>query len=412
MALWFAHARYLSRDGQQAQSDWVIEAQTEAQAQSILRSSLIKDGRSLIDAQIAPLDLGQQNQADLAQGVGISTVLRESTAGTSQSGTTGVQIRPAYRASDDTPDEALRWIAPQLWHALFAQQGTGRVYALIEAARWMGADDDIARALTQADVPGVCLFDLDEDSPLAPYAPWLIDVTLAHQDNTDPPSDIHRTLFATLANAGQCTFLRADSDLVAMRQALRKLTRLRDLDDKWYYCRFWEPEFFLYFILFLENRQLLSPLESLRGFTVIIEGEIASADTALAACALAPPDRAGDLALVFDAGTAMVSLAHARQLERKFKRGCAPRQVYRLARTRLSLRGMDYAVVRKCTDIAYAIHAHYGADAAKMLNDRIVARCAPAQAGAAIFLEVLHGQCMFSLVHDIKPHLLRSEVEF
>ncbi len=412
MALWFAQARFMSRDGQPAQSDWVIEAQTEAQAQTLLRSSLTKDGRALIDAQIAPLDLAQQNQADLAQGVGISTVLRESTARAPASSAAGVQIRPVYPASDDAPDETPRWIAPQLWHALFAQQGMGRVYALIEAARWMGADDDIARALTQADVPGVSLFDLDDNSPLAPYAPWLIDLTLTLQDNTDPPSDIHRMIFATLANAGQCTFLRADSDLATLRQALRKLTRLRDLDDKWYYCRFWEPEFFLYFILFLENRALLSPLQSLRGFTVIIEGESVSADTALAACAHATPDRAGDLDLLFDAGTAMVSLAHARQLERRFKRGCAPREVYRLARARLSLRGMDYAVVRKCTDIAYAIHAHYGADAARMLNDRITSRCAPAQAGAAIFLELLHGQCMFSLIHDIKPHLLRSEVEF
>jgi hypothetical protein len=77
--------------------------------------------------------------------------------------------------------------------------------------------------------------------------------------------------------------------------------------------------------------QLLSPLQSLRGFTVIIEGEIVSADTALAAYSHAPPDRAGDLDSVFEAGTAM---------------------------------------------------------------------------------ELLHGQCMFSLIHDIKPHLLRSEVEF
>jgi hypothetical protein len=412
MALWFAQVRYMSHQGQQAQSDWVIEAQTEAQAQSILQTSLTKDGRSLIDAQIAPLDLAQQNQADLAQGVGVSTVLRESTSHTAANTAAGVQIAPAFRASDDAADDAPRWIAPPLWQALFAQQGRGRVYALIEASRWMGADDDIAFALAQADVPGICLFDLDEDSLLAAFAPWLIDLTVTHTDNTDPPSEIHRMLFATLANAAQCSFLRADSDLVTMRQALRKLTRLRDLDDKWYYCRFWEPEFFLYFILFLENRHLLSPLASLRGFTVIIEGEIVSADTALAACVHATPDRAGDLALLFDAGTAMVSLAHARQLERRFQRGCAPRQVYRLARARLSLTGMDYAVVRKSTEIAYALHAHYGADAAMMLNDRITARCAPAQAGSEIFLELLHGQCMFSLIHDIKPHLLRSEVEF
>ena len=45
MALWFAQVRHMSHQGQQAQSDWVIEAQTEAQAQSILQSSVTKDGR-------------------------------------------------------------------------------------------------------------------------------------------------------------------------------------------------------------------------------------------------------------------------------------------------------------------------------------------------------------------------------
>jgi hypothetical protein len=59
----------------------------------------------------------------LAQGVGISTVLRESTASAPASSAAGVQIRPAYPASNDAPDETPRWIAPQLWHALFAQQG-------------------------------------------------------------------------------------------------------------------------------------------------------------------------------------------------------------------------------------------------------------------------------------------------
>ncbi len=408
MALWFANVRFRLPDGRTAQSDWVIEAETATQAQTIVQSSLKHDGRSLSDINLAPLDPSQPAQAELAQSVGISTILRETARAATAGSASGIQIRPAT----DTPEDTPRWIAPQLWHALFAPQGTGRVFALIEAARWMGADDDIGNALKVADVPGVCLFDLDDDSPLAPYAPWLIDLTLTGQDTTNPPSDIHRMLFATLANAGQCTFLRTDSDLAMMRQALRKLTRIRDLNDKWFYCRFWEPEFFLYFTLFLENRHLLSPLASLRGFTVIVEDEVVSADTALAACAHATPDKAGDLALLFDAGTAMVSLAHARQLERKFRRGCVPRQVYRLARARLSLAGMDYALVRKCTDIAYAMLAHYGPDSATMLNDRIVSRCAPATSGAAIFLELLHGQCMFSLLHDIRPHLLRSEVEF
>jgi len=117
MALWFAHARYMSHEGQQAQSDWVIEAQTQAQAQSILQSTLTKGGRSLIDAQIAPLDLGQQNQADLAQGVGISTVLRERNADIMAYSAAGVQFRSANRASDDAPYGGPRWIAPQVWQA-------------------------------------------------------------------------------------------------------------------------------------------------------------------------------------------------------------------------------------------------------------------------------------------------------
>lgn len=76
---------------------------------------------------------------------------------------------------------------------------------------------------------------------------------------------------------------------------LRKLTKIKDVDDKWYYCRYWEPEFFLYFMLFLKGRRLLQPLETLRAFAVVVEEEVITARTDLSGLGQVRVDRAGDM---------------------------------------------------------------------------------------------------------------------
>lgn len=288
-----------------------------------------------------------------------------------------------------------------------------RIYAVIDPHLWPSQHGSLPEDIAAAGLPAACLFDLDSDHSRADTAPWLIDLTISEAEVPRfAPTSLHRRAFAKGTGPGCQLFLRSPLPLVPMRQSLRKLTKVQDTDGKWYFNRFWEPEFFLYFVLFLEGRRMLAPLADLTGFALASEGRIITARTDLRATPEAPPDREGDLDLLFEAGTAMVALRHARRLEKEFLKGCNTDIVYALAKERFGLVGMDYRFVMKCVDISYSMVGFFGDKAGNRLTDETVRACFDSSGQLSPQIEILHGLCMFGLRQGVSPDLLHSEVRF
>lgn len=412
MPIYFVLGEFISSTESTGQSDWAVDAATEAQAREMIVKAMADDRRHPTKLSIVgTFDHATKPASRLFDGVGTVIAIRESRRSDqlnpAKSGISLQTSRAKARTIDNAP-----WIAPALWRAFFSSANTKNSFLLVEDGKLQTAEGSIRESIASSGLQGVCLYDLDDDSNVKDCAPWLINLTCHDASREHPPTQLHKAVFGRSNGLEHGILLQSSASLEAMRKNLRRLTRVQDSDGKWYYCRFWEPEFFLYLALFLEKRRLLAPLSDLSAFAVLIEEELIVAEVNLSADVSLPVDRAGDLDLLFDAGTAMVALRRARALEREFGYGCRPQLVYALARERLSLRGMDYSFVTKCVDIAYAMRHFYLDVAAERLNDDTVTRCLDQHGNVQIFINYLHGLCMFALIHNIAPHKLRSDVRF
>ncbi|MDP0926555.1 DUF4123 domain-containing protein [Paracoccus onubensis] len=407
MPFWIATAHFVDSAREAGTSEWAVEANSPAHAESMVMTSLKRDGLTPVDVRVRGAD-SSTVQSDLFTGVGTVTALREGPRlwGVDR-GAGSVQLQ-TLDPSDGTGKHP-EWIAPALWDALFAHHDGHRVYAVLDGSVWQQTGNTLAEALSDGLLPAAPLFenqatgaDTPEQSEMRSISPWLVDLTL-DPEQRDNPGRFRRQLFGSLWQTNIGIFLRSPTSPPDMRNRLRKLTKIRDMDDRWYYNRFWEPEFFLYFILFLRGRRLLAPLTTVSGFTVQIEGKIITAKTDLSSCADAPRDPESDIERLFNAGTAMVALRHARRMEVSYKRGLDPDHVYELAQKLFGLDGIDYGHVIKFIEICYVLIAFYGDRAAQVLSEAGVDECFDDEGGVTLQAEILHGRCMFGIDQNIAP---------
>jgi len=312
--------------------------------------------------------------------------------------------------SDIVPKDLPSWLPAQLWAALYATEDGARVYAILDPQLWPFLKESLTDGPVETLCPSAVLFHTENlDDDVAESSPWVVDITLPGSAIPDSPPN---RLFADIALHYQehpaGVFLRSPVDLDEMHRSLRKLTKFQDNDGKWYYNRFWEPEFFLYFISFLAGRRLLAPLNHVTSITAAAEGALLMAPCNLTSCAHAAQDRETDLELLFEAGEAMVALRRARMLEAEYERGLDPADVYALAKSHLHLEGLDYASVCKCIDICFVLQAFFGERAQEALHDQLVGRIFDANGDITLDLPLLHGHVMFALSQNIAPHLLRN----
>lgn len=403
MNLWRATISFLDSSGRRGVIDYSIEAGSRDLAESMARLRLKRDGRLIESITVIPLPPG----TEIRTGIGISTPMSEGEVSWRALDGTPHTIL-SEKSLNDGPAETPAWLPPVAWATLYLPRDSARPYAIIDPSTWSTKSSSLGDEIAESNLAAVCLFEPGAEDELLELGPWLVDLSFDGPASDEPPTPFHRRVFADRS----MLFLRSPLDLADFRRALRKLTRVRDVDDKWYFNRFWEPEFFIYFILFLEGRRLIAPLADLTGFAIRLDDSFASAETSLAEAREAPMDNQGDMDLLFDAGTAMVALRHARKLEAEFSYGLDSFDVFTLARERLSLDGMDYRFVAKCVEIAYSAMAFYGAEAASRLNDELIDGCFDGDGELTMQIEMVHGQTMFGLRQGIPPHLLHSELRF
>jgi hypothetical protein len=399
--IWQARLSFRSADGNTGLADWVIEAFDVAQVHLLVEAALVRSGRV---AAIVDIQAGAQVQS---AAVGLATVLNEGPI--RWEGQVDQSVITLAAMPDHVTTALPDWLPAPLWQALYTQQDDARVYAVIDPSLWPTMGADLASDLAQSGLPAAPLYLATTDEAVAATSPWLVDLTLPPGPMPDmAPSTIHQRLGTTFLLRPAGIFIRAPIGLSAMRAGLRKLTKVQDQDGKWYYNRFWEPEFFLYFISFLAGRRLLAPIAQVTGIAAVAGEGLIAADCDLSGCATAPLDRDGDLDLLFDAGTAMVALRHARACEAKHNRAIEPDAAYALARAELMRDGMDYATVCQCVDIAYALISFYGDSARQALQGRLQQMLFSDDGQESLHFPFFHGHVMFGLSQNIPPHHLRN----
>ena len=139
------------------------------------------------------------------------------------------------------------WIDPELKKLLFNQPIPGQ-----SLNTFFVVDASLRRKITRffdlgmLDVPCRCLFTGKASQELEEVAPYLIDIGLADDilNNKDKITSFHRDFFVKHWHHGTGIVLRTTADMDTLHNHLRKFTKIKDEDGKWYFFRFWDPRVF------------------------------------------------------------------------------------------------------------------------------------------------------------------------
>lgn len=142
-----------------------------------------------------------------------------------------------------------------------------KTYVIIDAAKV----PDAKGLMERSGLPWRCLFKGDAARELSDVAPYLVELNVAADftrvlltHNTMLPADL---VTAHLWHRKSGIFVRSRSDIDTLVAHFRRFTRMQDETGKWYYFRFWEPE---YLLKQLENDDLAKGLLSFDDQGIVI----------------------------------------------------------------------------------------------------------------------------------------------
>ena len=402
--IWSFKVTFADASGQKGISGWRIEAFDEVQARQMLSVRLRQHGHVATDITNENYNVDNDHPIVAGRNAAIEEVYLKW-----ENALDNVEISLVL-PSDSGPADLPSWLPSALWSALYQYNDDARVYAVIDPQLSPFLEHYLTDEIDDHRCAALPLFSLDgSDDAIVENSPWLVDLTLKDNKVPDaPPNALFRVIALYYLEQPGGIFLRSPVGLDEMHRSLRKLTKIRDYGDKWYFNRFWEPEFFLYFISFLSGRNMLSPISHVTGIAAVAGDALLMAACDLTSCISRTHDRDADLDLLFEAGLAMVAMRQARTLEAKYVHGLDPADVYAFAKERLGLEGYDYAHVCMCIDICYGLQSFFGTQAQDALYDNLIARLFDDEGDITLELPLFHGHIMFALSQNIAPHLLRN----
>ncbi|NSX57016.1 DUF4123 domain-containing protein [Parasulfitobacter algicola] len=143
----------------------------------------------------------------------------------------------------------------------FFAENMGSLYAVVDTA----LIPDLATRLPNEDVEYRCLFKGKAADDFKDVAPYLIRFgdhdRLLRDFLTLTKQNYHWHYYQKDA----CLFLRSDANFDTLWAHLRKFTKIRDHNDKWFYLRFWDPMFRTYLIDYPQGpfpRDFFNPIQS------------------------------------------------------------------------------------------------------------------------------------------------------
>lgn len=283
---------------------------------------------------------------------------------------------------------------------LFPDSENLHTYAILDPATWSRKGRDLLMDLGHFQIPHRSLFQGRAEEKFSNAAPYIVDMSIRGEDEY-----FQRMFIEDFWEENFGIIAHSPASIEDLRAACRKLTRLSDQDGKWFYHRFWEPEYFLYFTSFLQGTKLLDRLSLVEEFIVQIERSPVVIKPRHGALR---PETAGqtEMDLVFAASSAMVGTRHARRLEAQFSRNIDPDDVYELYTYVFFDRFTDYAHLTAGITVLYCLLANYGADWRKHMLDDVRFLLQNEDAESEMALLTLGERCLFSLKNDVQPHIL------
>lgn len=304
-------------------------------------------------------------------------------------------------------EKYLPWLPLPLKQLLFDDPKTEdtRTYAVLDAAVWKNNGRDLRSELESFKLCWRCLFKGEVEEENKDVAPYLVDISWEYC-KPDNLFTFHKLLFEKFWQTNTGIFFKTDQSMDEVWASLRKFTRIRDIDDKWFYLRFWEPEYFLYFFTFMKNTVMIRALEKIPLFVMQIAGSAVSIKPDFDKITVLEKNYERQVDLIFNASTAMVAFRHIRQLEKQYQEELEEGDIFDAFQDLFGGAGMDYDDMKKAIDVIYINIALYGAKWPEMLSDKVVSKCFDENADIDHFLTLLHGQCLFAVKNRLKPHEL------
>jgi hypothetical protein len=295
--------------------------------------------------------------------------------------------------------DAPSWTDTSLARLLFDHEPLIRTFAILEPTVWSRSGGSLTAEANHFGLECFSLFQGAAETAIADNSPYIIDLTLIDGEN-----EFQRLFLEERWDENFGIIFLSTATIHDLRKSFRKITKVKDTDGKWYFHRFWEPEYFLYFCNFLYGSRLFQSLSLVQRFIVQIQGS----------AVVIAPDWARPITMneddarerLFDASTAMVGLRHVRRLNETHARDVDVDDVYEEAKHRFASSGGDYSLFARFLDTVFCLFAAYGNDWQIHVSEFLDKIWLDGDDSAERNIHFLSDKCMFALKNDVLPHQL------
>lgn len=299
---------------------------------------------------------------------------------------------------DPSDEVSLDLRVPKYIHDLIFTDQNLITFALIDPQIWENTGSTLVDSIAEAGLTSAPLFQGDIEEEDAELLPTLVELQLKNPAQ----HRFVRQLFTIGWELGAGIVFRSTEKIGVAHAGLRKLTLLRD-EDTWYFNRFWEPEFFLYFANFMKNTRLFNHLGFAHDFHFPVEG----VSVQLKMDWEGTPeitDHDDQLDLVFAAGAAMVGIRHIINLNEEAEHPLDQDQVFGDWSDIFGEYDLNYAMECQSIEIVYTLRRMVGTGYRQYLQPDFVAACFNPETGDPnTMFRILHGACMFGYKNHILP---------
>jgi len=313
-------------------------------------------------------------------------------------------------AEHETTDmnAGISWLPKALKILLFEKCGSSsemNTYAILDSTVWGKQGQDLSVELENSGLEWKCLFKGQAEEDNKDAAPYLVNISW---ENFDPDNAIpfHRALIEKYWETNIGIFFRSTASLDDLWGEFRKFTRIKDTDGKWFYLRFWEPEYFLYFFTFMKNTAAIRRLKDIPMFIFQIAGSAVSISPEYDRLSLLYTEHDEQVDLMFDASTAMVAFRHIRKLEETYEGEVDAGKGFEIFQKLFGNCEMDYTDMQDGLDVIYSVIYCYRDMWPKYLTQDVLDRCFEEDGTIDHFLTLLQGQCIFAIKNGLRPHEL------
>jgi len=272
-------------------------------------------------------------------------------------------------------------------------QNPPQVYAVIDA----GKTSLLYDMLQESGLNFKCLFDGKAAEEFKHVAPYL--VQMEEKNNFTRHLFTRSSLPADMWGKENALYFHSRDNFDIVRNRLRKLTRVCDTDKKWYFNRFWEPQYFLFLAHAMTDTAMFRSFENMEHFFIPIGDEFCKITLGRAEIR---KEHAYQMDKLFDSGTSTVVYRHILQLKQDFKVDVAAQEIHDLWVNLFGSYGFSYTVIERSVEMVFALYVLYPEKRVRLNRLRIY--------GDLVEQEGHYATDRFDMLHDLVLFCLKNDI--